>query len=147
MKVVLKDGSPLEVGDDASVYDVAEQIGAGLARAALAGEVNGQAVDLRTKVPADSEIAILTFDDEYGQDAFHHSSSHLLAQAVKRLYPDAKLAIGPAIDQGFYYDIEFARPLSDSDLEKIEAEMQKIVKADLPIEKFTLPRAEAIDFY
>ncbi|NLW54951.1 MAG: threonine--tRNA ligase, partial [Clostridiaceae bacterium] len=147
MKVVLKDGSPLEVGDDASVYDVAEQIGAGLARAALAGEVNGQAVDLRTKVPADSEIAILTFDDEYGQDAFHHSSSHLLAQAVKRLYPDAKLAIGPAIDQGFYYDIEFAQPLSDSDLEKIEAEMQKIVKADLPIEKFTLPRAEAIDFY
>ncbi|NLV99060.1 MAG: threonine--tRNA ligase, partial [Clostridiaceae bacterium] len=147
MEVLLKDGSRLEVGDKASVFDVAEKIGAGLARATLAGEVNGKAVDLRTKVPADSEIAILTFDDEYGQEAFHHSSSHLLAQAVKRLYPDAKLAIGPAIDQGFYYDIEFARPISDSDLEKIEAEMQKIVKADLPIDKYTLSREEAIDFY
>ncbi|NLW53529.1 MAG: threonine--tRNA ligase, partial [Clostridiaceae bacterium] len=147
MEVVLKDGSRLEVGDNASVYDVAEKIGAGLARATLAGEVNGQEVDLRTKVPADSEIAILTFDDEYGQEAFHHSSSHLLAQAVKRLYPDAKLAIGPAIDYGFYYDIEFSKPISDSDLEKIEAEMQKIVKEDLPIEKYTLSRDESIDFY
>lgn len=147
MEVVLKDGSRLKVADGASVYDVAQEIGAGLARATLAGEVNGEAVDLRTIVPADAEVAILTFDDAFGQEAFHHTSSHLLAQAVKRLYPDAKLAIGPAIDKGFYYDIEFAKPISDADLEKIEAEMQKIVKEDLAIEHYTLSRQEAIDFY
>ncbi len=147
MEVILKDGSRLDVDEKSSVYDVAEKIGAGLARATMAGEVNGKAVDLRTKVPENAEIAILTFDDEYGQEAFHHTSSHLLAQAVKRLYPDAKLAIGPAIDKGFYYDIEFTEPISDADLEKIEAEMQKIVKEDLPIEYYTKTRQEAIDFY
>lgn len=147
MEVILKDGSRLEVGEAASVYEVALEIGAGLAKAAMAGEVNGELVDLRTEVPEGAEVAILTFEDEYGQKAFHHSSSHLLAQAVLRLFPDAKLAIGPAIENGFYYDIEFSRAISESELEKIEAEMQKIVKEDLPIEQFTMSRQEAVDYY
>lgn len=147
MEVILKDGSRIEVDEGSSVYDVAQKIGAGLARATMAGEINGEVVDLRATVPAGAEVAILTFDDEYGQEAFHHTSSHVLAQAVKRLYPDAKLAIGPAIKNGFYYDIEFSQAISDADLEKIEAEMQRIVKEDFSIEHFTLPRQEAIDFY
>ena len=146
MKVKLKDGSVKEYSASQSVYDVAKDISEGLARMAMAGEVNNEVVDLRTIIAEDCELQILTFADEGGKDAFRHTSSHILAQAVKRLYPEAKLAIGPAIEDGFYYDIDRDEALVPEDLEKIEAEMKKIVKEALPIEAFTKPRAEAIEY-
>ncbi|MGI6664232.1 MAG: threonine--tRNA ligase [Christensenellaceae bacterium] len=143
MKVLLKGGVEKEVAPNASVLDIAKEIGEGLARAACAGMVDGNQVDLRTAVGEGAEIAILTFDDELGREAFRHTASHILAQAVKRLYPNTKLAIGPAIKDGFYYDFEFEEPLSLDDLEKIEKEMTKIIKEDLEITSFVLPRNEA----
>ena len=129
------------------VIDIAADISEGLARMATAGEVNGEVVDLRTVVEEDCELSILTFQDEKGKGAFRHTASHIMAQAIKRLYPDAKLAIGPSVADGFYYDIDCETPLTQEDLEKIEAEMKKIVKEALPIEQFTKPRAEAIAYF
>ena len=127
-----------------SVLDIASDISAGLARVACAGEVDGERVDLRTVVDKDCTLNILTAKDEGGLATLRHTASHVMAQAIKRLYPEAKLAIGPSIADGFYYDIDFASPIAAEDLEKIEAEMKKIVKEALPIERFTLPRNEAI---
>ena len=144
MKITLKDGSVKEYGSPMSVLDIAADISAGLARAACAGEVDGETVDLRTVVDRDCRLNILTAKDEHGLSTLRHTASHVLAQAVKRLYPEAKLAIGPSIADGFYYDIDFETPIAADDLEKIEAEMKKIVKEALPVERFELPREEAL---
>ena len=144
MIITLKDGSQKEYSGSMSVIDIAKDISEGLARVACAGEVDGEVVDLRTIIDRDCSLSILTFDDEGGRGALRHTASHILAQAIKRLYPEAKLAIGPSIADGFYYDIDKEVPLTSDDLEKVEAEMKKIVKENLPIERFELPRAEAI---
>ena len=146
MKITLKDGSVKEYDKAMSVYDIALDLSEGLARVACAGEVDGEAVDLRTVVDRDAQVNILTFNDEGGRAAFHHTTSHIMAQAIKRLYPQVKLAIGPSIADGFYYDIDSETPLTNEDLEKIEAEMKKIVKEGLKLERFEKPRAEAIAF-
>ena len=146
MKVTLKDGSVKEYAQAMSVIDIAKDLSEGLARAACAGEVDGEVVDLRTVVDHDAVVNILTAKDEKGLSALRHTTSHVMAQAVKRLYPNTKLAIGPSIADGFYYDMEFETPLTSDDFEKIEAEMKKIVKEDLKIERFTLPREKAIEF-
>ena len=146
MKVTLKDGSVKEYAQAMSVIDIAKDLSEGLARAACAGEVDGEVVDLRTVVDHDATVNILTAKDEKGLAALRHTTSHVMAQAVKRLYPNTKLAIGPSIADGFYYDMEFETPLTSDDFEKIEAEMKKIVKEDLKIERFTLPREKAIEF-
>ncbi len=146
MKVTLKDGSVKEYAQAMSVIDIAKDLSEGLARAACAGEVDGEVVDLRTVVDHDAAVNILTAKDEKGLAALRHTTSHVMAQAVKRLYPNTKLAIGPSIADGFYYDMEFEIPLTSDDFEKIEAEMKKIVKEDLKIERFTLPREKAIEF-
>ena len=146
MKVTLKDGSVKEYAQAMSVIDIAKDLSEGLARAACAGEVDGEVVDLRTVVDHDAAVNILTAKDEKGLAALRHTTSHIMAQAVKRLYPNTKLAIGPSIADGFYYDMEFETPLTSDDFEKIEAEMKKIVKEDLKIERFTLPREKAIEF-
>ncbi len=144
MKVTLKDGNIKEYSQAMSVIDIAADISAGLARMACGGEIDGESVDLRTVVDKDCELNILTAKDEKGLAALRHTASHVMAQAVKRLYPDAKLAIGPSIADGFYYDVDFAAPITAEDLEKIEAEMKKIIKEALPLERFTLPREEAL---
>ena len=146
MKVTLKDGSVKEYAQPMAVIDIAKDLSDGLARVACAGEVNGEVVDLRTVVENDAEVNILTAKDEAGLAALRHTASHVMAQAVKRLYPNTKLAIGPSIADGFYYDMEFETPLTSDDFDKIEAEMKKIIKEDLKIERFTKPRAEAIEF-
>ena len=146
MKITLKDGSVKEYSQSMSVIDIAKDISEGLARAACAGEVNGEVVDLRTILEDDCELNILTFDSEGGRHAFRHTASHILAQAVKRLYPETKLAIGPSIHNGFNYEMEKDTPYTQDDLKKIEAEMTKIVKEGLQITCFTKPRAEAIAF-
>ena len=145
MKVTLKDGSVKEYSEQKSVYDIALDISEGLARAACAGEVNGEVVDLRTVVDSDCELNILTQKDAEGLRTVRHTCSHVLAEAVKQLFPNAKLAIGPSIDEGFYYDFE-AEPFSREDLDKLEKEMKKIIKSGNRLEKFTLPRTEAIQF-
>lgn len=147
MIITLKDGSKKEYAEAKSVIDIAADISEGLARVATAGEINGEVVDLRTMVDQDCELSILTFQDEKGKGAFRHTASHILAQAVKRLYPDTKLAIGPSVADGFYYDIDRETPLTAEDLTKIEAEMKKIVKENLPIEQYTKPREEAIAYF
>jgi len=144
MKVTLKDGNIKEYSQAMSVIDIAADISAGLARMACGGEIDGESVDLRTVVDKDCELNILTAKDEKGLAALRQTASHVMAQAVKRLYPDAKLAIGPSIADGFYYDVDFAAPITAEDLEKIEAEMKKIIKEALPLERFTLPREEAL---
>ena len=143
MKITLKDGSVKEYEKAMSVIDIASDISEGLARAACAGEVNGEVVDLRTVVDSDCELNILTFNDEKGKAAYRHTTSHVLAEAVKRLFPEAKLAIGPSIDTGFYYDFEH-EPFSREDLDKIEAEMKKVIKENATLERFELSREEAI---
>ena len=145
MKITLKDGSVKEYSQAMSVIDIANDISEGLGRAACAGELNGKVVDLRTVVSEDAELNILTFNDEEGKAAYRHTTSHVLAEAVKRVFPDAKLAIGPSIDTGFYYDFEH-EPFSREDLDKIEAEMKKIIKENAAVERFELPREEAIRF-
>lgn len=145
MKITLKDGSSKEYSGAMSVLDIAKDISEGLARNACAGEVDGKVVDLRTEIDKDCTLNILTFNDDEGKKAFRHTAAHIMAQAVKRLYPDAKCTIGPAIDEGFYYDFDM-QSLTREDLDKIEAEMKKVVKENLPIKRFTLPRAEAIKF-
>ena len=144
MKITLKDGSVKEYSEAKSVYEIAADISEGLARMATAGEIDGEVIDLRTVIDQDCELTIHTFQSPEGAHAFRHTTSHILAQAVKRLFPDTKLAIGPAIDDGFYYDFDREIPFTTEDLETIEKEMKKIVKEDLKIEQFTLPREEAI---
>ena len=144
IEVELKDGSKKQVEAGQSVLDVAKSISEGLARVALAGRVDGKVVDLRYTLNKDCKLEILTFDDEDGKKAYWHTTSHIMAQAIKRLYKNVKLAIGPAIDAGFYYDFDTDYRFSEADFEKIEAEMKKIIKEDLPIERFELPREEAI---
>lgn len=145
VKVELKDGSLLEVEQGSSVIDVAKKISEGLARVATAGRVNGKVVDLRFELNEDSKLEILTFDSDLdGKKAYWHTTSHIMAQAVKRLFPDTKFAIGPSIDEGFYYDFDTIETFNDADKEKIEAEMKKIIKEDLPIERFSLPKDEAL---
>lgn len=146
MKVVLKNGEEKVLQRPMTAYEIAEEISEGLARNACAARIDGKAVDLRTVVDKDCQLEILTFDDEEGRAAFHHTTSHIMAQAVKRLYPEIKLAIGPSIADGFYYDFDTEKPLTNDDLEKIEAEMKKIVKENLPLTRYTLPRDKAIAF-
>ena len=144
MIITLKDGSKKEYAKAMSIIDIARDISEGLARVACVGEVDGQVEDLRTVLDKDCELNILTVKDEAGLAALRHTASHVMAQAIKRLYPSAKLAIGPSIADGFYYDIDFETPITADDLEKIEAEMKKIIKEALPLERFTLPREEAL---
>lgn len=145
MKVALKDGSIKEYDESKSVIDIAFDISEGLARAACAGEIDGKVVDLRTVIDKDCSLNILTAKDKAGLQVVRHTCSHVLAEAVKNLYPEAKLAIGPAIDTGYYYDFDSA-PFTREDLDKIEKEMKKIIKKGAKLERFTLPREEAITF-
>ena len=143
MIITLKDGSKKEYAEPMSAYDIARDISDGLARAACMAEIDGKAVDLRTMVDHDCELNILTFDSDAGKHAYRHTCSHVMAEAVQNLFPDAKLAIGPSIDTGFYYDFDMP-PLTRDDLDKIEAEMKKIIKKGDRLEYFELPREEAI---
>ena len=144
IKVELKDGSIIEVEKGKSILDVAKQISQGLARMAMVGKVDGEVKDLRFELNKDCKLEILTFDSIEGKKAYWHTTSHIMAQAVMRLFPDTKFAIGPAIDEGFYYDFDSSATFNDEDKEKIEAEMKKIIKEDLPIERFSLPKEEAL---
>jgi len=145
MKIVLKDGSSKEYESAMQVIDIAADISEGLARMACAGEINGKVVDLRTVVEEDCELNILTANDKEGLRTLRHTTSHVLAEAVKRIFPEAKLAIGPSIDTGFYYDFEHV-PFTREDLDNLEAEMKKIIKEGNKLEKFTMPRIEAMKF-
>ncbi len=146
IKVTLKDGSVKELESACSVFDVAKEISPRLAKAACVAKIDGEIKDLRTVIDSDCTLEILTFDDEDGKKAFRHTASHILAQAVKRLYPEVKLAIGPAIDNGFYYDFDKDTPFMPEDLEAIEAEMKKIVKEDLKLEQFEMAPPDAIKY-
>ena len=144
IKITLKDGSVKEIEKAMSILDIAKSISEGLARVATCGEVDGEVKDLRFVVEKDCTLNILTFDSLDGKKAYWHTTSHIMAQAVKRLFPDVKLAIGPAIDEGFYYDFDVEKPFTEEDKTKIEEEMKKIIKENLDIERFELPKAEAI---
>ena len=144
INIELKDGSKRQVEKGSSILEIARQISEGLARNATAGRVDGKVEDLRFPINKDCKLEILTFDDEDGKKAYWHTTSHIMAQAIKRLYKDIKLAIGPSIDAGFYYDFDTEYRFSEEDFAKIEEEMKKIIKEDLPIERFELPRKEAI---
>ncbi len=144
MKITLKQDAVNEYESGLTAYEIAQQISGGLARAACAAKINGKVCDLRTVITEDSSLEILTFDDEEGRKAFRHTASHIMAQAIKRLFPNTKLAIGPAIETGFYYDFDVEKPFSPEDLTAIEAEMKKIVKEDIKLEHFELPPQEAI---
>lgn len=146
VKIELKDGSVKELESGMSIFEIARNISEGLARMATAGKINGEVKDLRTIVKEDCKLEILTFESDIdGKKAYWHTTSHIMAQAIKRLFPKVKLAIGPAIDKGFYYDFDAEKAFSDEDKEKIEQEMNKIIKEDLPIEKFSLPKEKAIE--
>ena len=144
MKITLKDGSVREYDQPMRAIDIAKDISEGLARMACLAQINGENKDLRTLIDQDASLSIYTAKDPEGLAALRHTASHVMAQAIKHLYPSAKLAIGPSIAEGFYYDIDFAEPISVEDLPKIEDEMKKIVKQDLPLERYELPREEAI---
>ena len=144
IKVDLK-GSEKEFENGVSVAEVAKSIGMGLYKSACAAKVNGEVCDLRTVLNEDCKVEILTFDDKEGKKAYWHTASHIMAQAVNRLYPGTKFAIGPAVDNGFYYDMELPQAITNDDLAKIEAEMKKIIKEDIEIERFELPVAEALE--
>ncbi len=146
MNIILKDGSPLSVADGASAFDAAKALSEGLARVVCAAEINGEVCDIRTELHEGDRLNLLTANDPEGLHTLRHTASHIMAQAVKHLYPEAKLAIGPAIADGFYYDFDVETPFSPEDLEKIEAEMKKIIKQKIPLERFELPRAEARKF-
>ena len=147
IKIKLKDNSELEVKEGLSVIEIAKKISEGLARMATCAEIDGEVVDLRTVVEKDCSLNILTFESSLnGKKAYWHTTSHIMAQAIKRLYPEIKLAIGPSIDNGFYYDFDTEKPFTPEMLEAIEKEMKKIIKEDLPLERFELPRKEAIKF-
>ena len=143
MRITLKDGSVREYSEAKSIIEIAGDISEGLARVACAGEVNGEILDLRTVIEEDCELSIVTASDPKGLQVIRHTASHILAEAVKRLFPEAKVTIGPAIADGFYYDFD-AEPFSREDLDKIEDEMKKIIKEGRGITRFTLPRDEAV---
>ena len=147
IKVTLKDGSVKEFPAGISAYEAAKEISMGLARNACAAKINGKNADLRDTLNEECELEILTFDDEYGKWTFRHTASHIMAQAVKRLYPDARLAIGPAVDDGFYYDFDVETKFTPEDLAKIEAEMKKIVKEDIKLERSYKSRNEAVEYF
>ena len=147
IKVTLKDGSVKEFPAGISAYEAAKEISMGLARNACAARINGKNADLRDTLNEDCELEILTFEDDYGKWTFRHTASHIMAQAVKRLYPHAKLAIGPAVDDGFYYDFDVETKFTPEDLAKIEAEMKKIVKEDIKLERSYKSRNEAVEFF
>ncbi|EGO62405.1 threonine--tRNA ligase [Acetonema longum] len=147
VQVILKDGSVREADGGTKLFNVAEAIGRGLAKSALIARVNGRLVDLAASLVEDAKVEFLTFENPEGKDALRHSASHIMAQAVKRLYPGSKLAIGPAIANGFYYDIDSAHTFTPEDLEKIQAEMEEIVKEDLPIERMEVSREEALRLF
>ena len=138
-------GQIKEYENGTPVADVAKSIGMGLYKAACAAKINGEVKDLRTALTEDCDLEILTFEDEEGKKAYWHTMSHVLAQAVSRLYPGTKFAIGPAIDNGFYYDFDFAAPINMEALAKLEAEMKKIIKENIAIERFELPASEALE--
>ncbi len=144
IKIELKDGSNLEIEQKMSILEVAKKISEGLARVAMTGKVNGEIKDLRFEIEKDCKLEILTFNELEGKKAYWHTTSHIMAQAIKRIYGDVKLTIGPSIDNGFYYDFDKEKPFSDEEFSKIEEEMKKIIKEDLPIERFSLPKEEAI---
>jgi len=146
MKISLR-GDIREFENGMNPYDVAKSFGGGFFKNVCAARINGENSDLRTVLQDGDELELLTFEEEYGKWTYRHTASHILAQAVKRLYPDAKLAIGPAVDDGFYYDIDSPVMFSPDDLVKIEAEMKKIIKENLPIERFTLSAEEAVRFF
>lgn len=145
VKVLLKGGVEKEFNEGISILEIAQSISEGLARNAMAGEVNGKVHDLRFEIKEDCELNILTFEELNGKKAYWHTTSHIMAQAVKRLFPKVKFAIGPAIDNGFYYDFDIEKPFSEEDLAKIEEEMKKIIKEDIEIERFLLPRDKALE--
>ncbi len=147
MKITLKGGTVKEYEGAKTILDIAKDISEGLSRAATSAKVNGEIEDLRTEISSDCELEILTFDSEDGKGAFNHTASHIMAQAIKRLYPETKLAIGPSIANGFYYDLDRETPFVSEDLEKIEAEMKKIVKENLALERFTKSREDAIAYF
>ena len=147
MKITLKDGSQLEYSEPKPLYEIAGDISEGLMRAALSAEVDGKVTEMQTTINHDCTVNFLTFQDQKGKDTLRHTASHILAQAVKRLYPTAKLAIGPAIENGFYYDFDCDVSFSTEILKAIEGEMKKIVKENLPVTKFTKPREEAIKYF
>ena len=144
VKVELKDGSKIEVKEGSSILEVAKQISEGLARNSVAGKINGEVKDLRTPIEKDCKLEILTFDDEEGKKAYWHTTSHIMAQAVQHLCPEAKFAIGPSIDHGFYYDFDLPRTLTPEDMTAIEAEMKKIIKQDIPLERVEVSPEEAM---
>lgn len=146
MKIILKDGTEREYESGISVYEIAKSLSHKLAKEALGGKLNGRIVELFTPINEDGKLEILTFDDEDGKKIYWHTSSHIMAQAIKRLYKNVKLTIGPAIDNGFYYDFDVDEPFTVDDFSKIEDEMNKIIKEDLKLERFALPREEAIKF-
>ncbi len=147
IKVTLKGDVVKEFDSGVTAYEVAKSISMGLAKSACAVRINGENKDLRTVLSEDCSLEILTFEDDYGKWAFRHTASHILAQAVKRLFPEALVAIGPAVDDGFYYDFDVATSFTPDDLAKIEEEMKKIVKEDIPLERFTMFRDEAIKYF
>ena len=147
VKIILPDGSAKEYAAGTTLGEAVKQLSNSLAKKVLAANVNGELTDLREELVDGSEVAFLTFEDEGGKHTLRHTASHILAQAVKRLWPEAKLAIGPAIDKGFYYDIDMEHTLTPEDLDKIEKEMSRIVKENLPITKSVMPRQEAIEFF
>ncbi len=147
IKITLKDGSVKEYPEGITAFEIAKDLSMGLAKNACAARINGKNADLRTAITEDCNLEILTFDDEYGKWTFRHTASHILAQAVKRIFPEAKLAIGPAVDNGFYYDFDVETSFTPEDLEKIEAEMKKIVKEDIKLERFSMSRDEAVKYF
>ncbi|MCL2566402.1 MAG: threonine--tRNA ligase [Defluviitaleaceae bacterium] len=146
-EIKLKNGDVKKMEQEVTVLGLAKEISEGLGRAAMGAMVNGEVKDLREALSEDAEVSILTFDDDAGRRAFRHTAAHILAQAVKRLFPDVKFAIGPATAEGFYYDFDKETPFTHDELEAIEAEMKKIIKEDLPLEHFNLPRDEAIKMF
>jgi threonyl-tRNA synthetase len=145
IQVTLKDRSKIQVKKGTTILDIAKSISEGLARVAVAGEINGEVKDLTTPVTEDCSLNILTFDSEGGRHTYWHTASHIMAQAVKRLFPGVRLAIGPAIDNGFYYDFDYERSFTPEDMQAIEEEMKKIIKEDHTVERFTLSRDEALE--
>ena len=146
MKITLKDGSVKEYEHSMSVIDIAKDLSEGLARVATSGRVNGELVDLRTVVDSDSEVEILTFDNEEGKGAFFHTTSHIMAQAIKRLYPETKLAIGPSIENGFYYDVDPGdATITAADFPTIEAKMLELASRKEPIVRKEISKADSLD--
>lgn len=144
LNITLKDGSKMEIAENTKIYEVASQISEGLGRAAICGRVDGKLVDLKTPLTADCQLEIVTFADDDGKSVYRHTCSHILAQAVKNVFPTVKLAIGPSISNGFYYDFDFKTPITKDDFDKIEAEMKKIIKANLPLERIDVSKEEAL---